>query len=79
MNSNSIEFFLAAAALSVINLMLFIFSGKRVLEFLKMRNLTRVPVKRSRPEIMRRRTKHRPGIVCSLPIHQQAPPEAPLY
>jgi hypothetical protein len=79
MNTNSIEFFLAAAAVGIINLVLFIFLRSRLLNFFKAPDLARVPVKISSPENMRRRTRHRPTIICSLPIHQQARPEMPLY
>ncbi len=78
MNANGIEIFLMVMAVSAVNLVLFIYLGNCILNFLKTPDLLRVPVKRSSPGNLRRRVEHKPGIICSLPIHQQSRYEAPL-
>lgn len=79
MNANGIEIFLMAVAVSVVNLIGFIYLGNRILNFLKIPNAARVAVKRSSPTMLRRRVAYNPSIICSLPIYQQGRQETPLY
>jgi hypothetical protein len=77
---NDIEFLLTGLFVSTTSLMLFIYLGNEILNFLKpaLRQQP-IPVKNAPRPIVRRRSEIKPGIVCSLPIHQRGSRETPLY
>ncbi len=86
MNIFDFEIFLIWIVASAVSLTLFICLGQLILDFLKILAPQRTPIKRRvsnaeslNSEKKRRRIVSKPGIICSLPIHQQIRQEAPFF
>lgn len=86
MNIFDFEIFLIWVVASAVSLSLFIYLGHLTLGFLKIQAPQRTPLKRqvSNTEELkagkeRRRIVSKPGIICSLPIHQQVRQDAPFF
>lgn len=85
MNLPDIESILVGAAVSTLSLGLFIYFGERLLKFFKISKPNRILQNRRSFDgealnrgNKRRRIKSNLILVCSLPIHQEKRPEAPL-
>ncbi len=78
MNIHGIEILLIGMIVSALSLMLFIYLGNIILDFLKIPHSHRIPLNSldSNAEASslgkrRRKMGSQPGVVCSLPIHQE--------
>jgi hypothetical protein len=77
---NDLQFFLTGLFISLMSLTLFIYLGSRVLKLRKAAELQRIPAAKRAPNLtQRRRSEIKPGIICSLPIHQRGSYEAPRF
>ena len=75
---SNVEVLLIGLIVSTMSLMLFVFLGNEILNFLKAAPpLQKAYAKIPRPNLAlaRRRAKTKPGIICSLPIHQKGSSE----
>lgn len=86
MNIFDFEIFLIWIVASAVSLTLFIYLGHLILGFLKTQARQQTPLKRrvSNTEELkagkeRRRIESKPGIICSLPIHQVSRQDAPFF
>jgi hypothetical protein len=81
MDINSFEILLTGMLVSALSLMLFIYLGNLILDLLKIPAPQLTPLKRqiSNSGKVRRRIESKPGIICSLPIHQESRQDAPLF
>lgn len=86
MNIDNFEMLLVGKLDSIVGLILFIYLGNLILDFLKIPAWKTTQLKRrvsnteaSNSVKERRRIESKPGIICSLPIHQQKRQDAPLF
>lgn len=86
MNTNNIEMLLVGLAATAVSLTLFIYLGHLVLNFLKISAPPRILQSRINSDAkasgrgnLRRKIESKPTIICSLPMHQEARQEMPLY
>ena len=85
MDTQSVGFLLVGVLVSSTIIVLFIYLGSGILNFLKIPDPPRASKNRRNPEAeilkpgsLRRKIESKPNIVCSLPIHQEKRQEAPL-
>jgi hypothetical protein len=81
MNIDGTEAILIGTAVSGLLLTLFICVGKRALNLFEGSNQSRPNIDGPAfgPESRRKKIARHPAVICSLPIHQTARPEAPLW
>ena len=86
MDIDSFEILLTGVLASAVSLIFFVYLGKGILDFLKIPAPKQMPLKRRisneealNAEKKRRRIVSKPGIICSLPMHQASRQEAPLF
>lgn len=90
MDMGSFEIFLTGMLVSTVSLVLFIYRDPVIFDFLKITTLKQPPLKildlndKALNEALsaktnRRRIVLKPGIICSLPIHQQARQDTPFF
>ena len=86
MDINSFEILLTGMLVSALSLMIFIYLGNLILDFLKLPVSQQTSLKRqisiaeaSNSGKKRRRIESKPGVICSLPIHQESRQDAPLF
>ena len=85
MKTNGIEMIFIGMIISTLSLTLIFYLGKRILDFLKAHdqpklkpnahNYNAASLESGNP---RKKVETKPNIICSLPIHQESRPEAPL-
>jgi hypothetical protein len=85
MNTHDIEILLIGMVISSLSLTLFVYLGNTIFNFLKVAGPARYLLNKrnskaetSISEKRRRRDESQLTLVCSLPIHQEKRPEAPL-
>lgn len=85
MNTQGIEILLIGMVVSTLSLTLFIYLGNRILNFLKVpdspklkQGMQDLDTTKLEYENMRKKIVSKPNIICSLPIHEESRPEAPL-
>ena len=86
MDIDSFEILLTGLLASGVSLIFFVYLGKSILDLLEIPAPKQTPLKGrvSNTEVLnsgkeRRRIVSKPGIICSLPIHQQVRQDAPFF
>jgi hypothetical protein len=86
MKTAGIDFIYFAGLFTSGGLALFIYFGNHALEFLRRFGPASIGTEKQKfvpgnplPRSFRRKTVRQPTITCSLPLHQEARPEAPFF